>query len=74
MLWQLRMKMWWMALKWNLLMLESRRGLWLFVGHIGVAFRIIPRLTTRLMIKKGSAKGIRVSQFGPLVVTWPESH
>lgn len=69
---QLERELWWGCLKWNLLQMESRRGLWLFVGHVGIAFRIMPRLNTKLMIKVGSAKGIRVSQFGPLVVTWEE--
>lgn len=58
--------------RFNLLMMESRRGIWFFVGHLGVAFKIIPRLRTRLMIKRGAKKGVRVSQFGPLVLTWEE--
>ena len=62
----------WFLLKWKLLQMESRRGIWLFVGHLGVAFRIIPRFATRLMVKRGATKGIRVSQFGPLVLTWEE--
>lgn len=51
---------------------ESRRGVWLFAGHLGISFKIIPRLFTKLYIKKGEKKGIRVSQFGPLVLTWEE--
>lgn len=69
---QLERELWWGCLKWNLCQLESRRGIWLFVGHVGISFRIIPRFSTRLMIKIGAAKGIRVSQFGPLVATWEE--
>lgn len=60
--------------KWNMLQLESRRGIWFFVGHLGVAFRIIPRFATRLMVKIGATKGIRITQFGPLVLTWEERH
>lgn len=69
---QLYRELWWGSLKWNLLQMESRRLMWLFVGHVGIGFRIVPRLETKLMIKIGAAKGIRVSQFGPLVVTWEE--
>jgi hypothetical protein len=69
---QLHREIWWGSLKWNILTMESRRGIWLFIGHVGIAFRIIPRISTKLMIKIGAAKGIRVSQFGPLVVTWEE--
>jgi len=43
------------------------------VGHVGISFQRIPRFTTKLMIKRGAKKGIRVSQFGPLVVAWEEA-
>lgn len=63
---------WWLSLKWKLLQMESRRGMWLFVGQVGIAFRIFPRFETRLMVRRGATWGIRISQFGPLIVTWKE--
>lgn len=68
-------KMRWMVFLWNLHILEANtwRGAWIWVGHMGISFRRIPRFDTKLMIKIGARKGIRVSQFGPLVVTWEEA-
>jgi hypothetical protein len=53
--------------------LRDFRGIWIWVGRVGIAFRRIPRLGSKLMIKRGASWGIRVSQFGPLVVSFPES-
>lgn len=49
------------------------RGPWIWAGHLGVSFHRMPGFDTKLMIKRGARRGIRVSQFGPLVVTWPEN-
>ena len=46
--------------------------MWIWVGRLGISFHRIPRFSTKLMVKKGALWGIRVSQFGPLVVTWKE--
>jgi hypothetical protein len=72
---RLRLKMWWMTLLMGLYGLETStwRGVWIWVGHLGISFKRIPRFGSRLMVKRGDRLGIRVSQFGPLVVTWPES-
>jgi hypothetical protein len=72
--WHLRAKLWWHFLMMGLWCMErSPRGAWIWVGHVGISFRIIPRFTSKLMIKNSAKKGIRVSQFGPLVATWEEA-
>lgn len=72
--WRLRAKLWWHFLMMRLYWTErSPRGAWIWVGHVGISFRPVPRFDTKLMIKKSAKKGIRVSQFGPLQVTWEES-
>lgn len=63
---------WWWSLKLTVLEMESRRGIWLFVGQLGIGFKIIPRFCTKFMVKHGAPWGIRVTQFGPLVLTWKE--
>lgn len=75
MFWRLTMKMRWMAFLWNLHILEANtlRCAWIWVGHMGVSFSRTPRFCSKLMVKNGTRKGIRVSQFGPLVVTWEEA-
>ena len=73
MTWSIRMRMWWMSMLLHFYDLEVSRGIWIWVGHMGIAFKRIPRFHTKLMIKIGASSGIRVSQFGPLVVTWSES-
>lgn len=63
----------WLAFLWmKLYHLETART-WIWVGRLGISFRRIPRFDSKLMIKRGAKSGIRVSQFGPLVVTWPET-
>jgi len=73
--WRFRFTLWKSFLLLSLHSLEARswRGAWIWVGHVGISFQRIPRFTTKLMIKRGAKKGIRVSQFGPLVVTWEEA-
>lgn len=73
--WRLKALLWWSFLMLSLHNLEGStwRGAWIWVGHVGISFRRIPRFTTKLMIKRGARKGIRVSQFGPLQMTWEES-
>ena len=73
--WSIRMRIWWSFLLLHLHHLEGAtwRGAWIWVGHLGISFRRIPRFCTKLMIKRGKKSGIRVSQFGPLVMTWQEA-
>jgi hypothetical protein len=75
MTWSLRIRVWWMFLMSHLYRLEAAtwRGVWIWVGHLGISFRRIPRFDSKLMIKRGERRGIRVSQFGPLVMTWSET-
>lgn len=73
MLWRLRMRMLWWSLMLCLYGLKDSRGVWIWVGRLGISFSMIPRFCTKLMIKNGARYGIRVSQFGPLVTTWAES-
>lgn len=73
--WPIRMRIWWTFLMMNLYRreTETRRNHWIWVGHLGISFRRIPRFDSKLMIKRGERKGIRVSQFGPLVMSWEEA-
>lgn len=73
--WRFRFELWKAFILIGLHNLEARswRGAWIWVGQVGISFQRIPRFSTKLMIKIGAKKGIRVSQFGPLVVTWAEA-
>lgn len=67
-------RMWWGIFLYNLHArdMNTFRGAWIWVGHVGISFRRTWRFSSKLMIKIGARKGIRVSQFGPLEVTWEE--
>lgn len=71
-----KMKLWWMSTLMNLLYLEmaKTRGVWIWAGHLGISFQRIPGFSSKLMIKHGERQGIRVFQFGPLIMTWAETH
>lgn len=60
---------------WNLHMADMNTGRspWIWVGHVGISFRRTWRFSTKLMIKTCARRGIRVSQFGPLLWTQEES-
>lgn len=70
----LTLRMRWLFFVGNLQSIDMRmdRGAWIWIGHVGVSFRRLWRFSSKLMIKIGARKGIRVSQFGPLRVTWEE--
>lgn len=62
-------------LKLHLLLLEvaTGRGPWIWAGHLDISFQRTPGFGSRLIARRGERRGIRVSRFGPLVVTWPEN-
>ena len=72
---RIRFWLWWTRIMMDLSFRElaSYRRIWVWVGRVGIGFRRIPRLGSKLMIKRDASWGIRVSQFGPLVVTFQES-